>query len=344
MRNYFIVTIIIFTLTIIVSCSDDVEEPIIIIKEEPKMEVNKTPTVNGQSFEIEENTISGTLIGSIQAEDPENDPLKFSMPIIEGLQLDTNTGELTITKGAEFLDYETNEEYEFEVTVSDGTSSVKSKIVLIIIDIEDGFLTNFEKSLVEGFKVEVLNNSTDFPLNKWTETAKIFYSGAVTPSLRSITSNSIKSFNELFTDGFKIEIVNDSLSANVQLFSGTIEEVKELWPDFGSVIDENPGLGGVALIGGGRIWIADYAQNLTTAKHEIGHMIGLNHAPANQCNGEFEENSLMCGGSNAAGKDFTALDTRLIQYYYHPEIMNNEEANVILEKLNDLILTDREEN
>ena len=44
MRNYFIVTIIIFTLTIIVSCSDDVEEPIIIIKEEPKMEVNKTPT------------------------------------------------------------------------------------------------------------------------------------------------------------------------------------------------------------------------------------------------------------------------------------------------------------
>lgn len=326
------------------SCSSESSAPVEVVREEPKAEENLPPSISGQSFEIEENSVSGTMVGTIAAQDPENNPLTFSMSKIEGLVLDTNAGTLTIAKGADFLDYETNEEFEFEVSVSDGKSSVKTKIVLIITDVDDGPLTNFEKRIIDGFKFEILGNSTDFPLYKWSSTAKIYYSGDVTPGLKAVTSNSIKAYNELFTDGFKIEIVNDSLDANVQLHSSSIADLKELWPDFGAIADDNPGLGGIAEIVGGRIWIADYAQNIRTMKHEMGHMVGLSHSPAGQCGGTAEQNSIMCGGVGAAGEDLTEIDRRIIQYYYHPEIVIDQDAEDVLQKLAELILLDRPEN
>ncbi len=341
MKKYliFILPCIIFVLFI--GCSDDSSEPVEVIKEEQKAEENAPPTIIGQSFEVEENTISGTLIGTIEAQDAENNPLVFSMSPIEGLVLDSKKGTLTTAKGADFLDYETNSEFKFEVSVSDGKATAKSTITLILINVEDGPLTNFEKGIVDGFKTQILANSTEFPLFKRTATAKIYYSGEVTPALKSVTSGSITAFNELFTDGFKIEITNDSLSANVQLYSSSISNLKVKWPDFGGVADENPGLGGIASIGGGRIWIADYAQNIYTMKHEMGHMIGLLHAPAQQCDGEPEQNSIMCGGVGAAGVDFTDIDRRIIQYYYHPDLSNNQDAQEVLDKLAELILSDR---
>jgi len=341
MKQTIRILIINLLVIMLISCEKDKEETNETIPEVSKPEENTPPKINSQSFEVEEDASQGTYIGEILAQDDESDPLTFSIPNIEGLILDSNSGELTTAKNADFLDYETNEEFEFEVTVSDGKSSSKTQITLLIIDTDDGPLTNFEKNIVAGFKFQIFSNLTDFPLNKRTNTAKIYYSGLVTSSLRSTASNSIKDFNEMFTDGFKIEVVADSLSANVQLFSSTIEDLNNKWPDFGEVAKENPGLGGIAEIGGGRIWIADYAQNNATMKHEMGHMIGLLHARADHCDGEPELNSIMCGGVNAAGEDFTELDRRIIQYYYHPEIINSSGSNETLEKLSELILADR---
>lgn len=322
-------------------CSEEASEPAPVVKEEPKAEVNSPPSVSGQSFEVEENAASGTLVGTIAAEDAENNPLTFSMTPIEGLVLDATSGTLTIAKGADFLDFETQEEFEFEVSVSDGKASVNTTIKFLITDVDDGPLTNFEKRIIDGFKFEILGNTTDFPLYKWSNTAKIYYSGAVTPGLKAVTSGSIKAYNDLFTDGFKIEITSDSLAANVQLHSSSISDLKKLWPDFGAIADDNPGLGGIAEIIGGRIWIADYAQNIRTMKHEMGHMIGLGHSPADQCGGTPVQNSIMCGGVGAAGEDLTEIDRRIIQYYYHPEIELNTDAEIVLGKLEELILLDR---
>lgn len=341
MRIFIIITLSFLVLGPFTACSGDGQETPPVVKEEPKAEENSPPIINGQSFEVEENAISGTLIGTVAASDVENNPLTFSMSPIEGLVLDAKEGTLSIVKGADFLDYETNTEFEFEVRVSDGKATSKTKIVLIITDVEDGPLTNFEKRVIAGFKFEILGNSTDFPLFKWSTTAKIYYSGAVTPGLKAVTSGSIKAYNELFTDGFKIEIVSDSLSANVQLHSSSIADLKKLWPDFGVIAEENPGLGGIAELVGGRIWIADYAQNIRTMKHEMGHMIGLAHSPGDQCGGRPEQNSIMCGGVGAAGEDLTEIDRKIIQYYYHPEIINNQEGAAVLDKLAELILADR---
>jgi len=281
----------------IYSCEKDgANDKVEIVPESSVPDENTPPRASSQSFEIEENAMVGLLIGKIVAEDSENDKLQFTMNTVDGLVLDNNSGELTTAKGAEFLDYETTDTFEFEVSISDGKNSIKTKITLIIIDVEDGPLTNFEKDIITGFKHQILSNSTDFPLFKRSTTAKIYYSGAVTPGLKAVTSSSIQAYNEMFTDGFKIELVNDSLAANVQLYSSTVAELKQKWPGFGELADENPGIGGIAEIGGGRIWIADYAHNKPTMLHEMGHMIGLLHAPTSQCGSLPEENSIMCGG------------------------------------------------
>ncbi len=328
----------------IISCEKDEKDTPIITPEEEVVEENSSPSITAQSFDVEENAMLGTLIGKIVAEDVDKDKLTFTMNSIEGIILDPTTGELTTEKGAaSILDYETNEKFTFEVAVSDGKSTSRTIITLNIIDIDDGPLTNFEKKIVDGFLVEVLGNSTEFQLFKREGVAKIYYSGDVTSGLRSLTGAGINAYNDLATDGFRIEVVNDSLAANVQLFSGSIEELSNLWSDFGNIAMESDGIGGIAEIGGGRIWVADYAHNKPTVFHEMGHMIGLFHAPATLCGkNDSSENSIMCGGSGAAGEDLTEVDKKIVKYLFHPDITNGMDAEAALEKLEELIIADRE--
>ncbi|WP_299531908.1 hypothetical protein [Ulvibacterium sp.] len=306
--------------------------------ENPVAEPNTAPSFADQTFLVLENTESGSVIGTLVASDPDGDDLQFLNPDIVGLEIDSATGELSFSPFSPIADYETYVEFEFDVTVNDGQTNRTARITLVIEDIDDGPLTNLEKAIVDSFLFQILFDDIEFPLFKRTEKAEIYLSGSVTPILENITQASVNEYNALFSDGFEIGIVADSLAANVQLYSSSVDDLADKWSDFHELALENPGLGGIA--GGDRIWIADYAHNSPTLKHEMGHMIGLAHSPQSQC--AFSgDNSIMCGGVGLAGRDFTELDRKLISYYYHPDMPNELPGNLVEERLTEIILSNR---
>ena len=77
------------------------------------LDVNEVPFLENQSFEIEENSLNEFEVGVLIAEDPENDPLSFS--ILSGnelgaFDLDNGSGLVSILD-SEVLDFETNQSF-----------------------------------------------------------------------------------------------------------------------------------------------------------------------------------------------------------------------------------------
>lgn len=82
---------------------------------------NNLPEIANQTFDIEENSANGTLVGIIEATDPDGDGLTF---VIQSGNTDdafvlSSTGELSV-ETASALDFETQPTFVLQVQVSDG--------------------------------------------------------------------------------------------------------------------------------------------------------------------------------------------------------------------------------
>ncbi|WP_276389352.1 Ig-like domain-containing protein [Eudoraea chungangensis] len=330
-----------FSIFLFNSCSSSENEvldnAVIDEADDPIQETNNSPVVMDQSFSVLENNDFQTIIGKIAASDPDGDPLEFLTA--DEVEINKDTGEFSLAEnGPYLLDYETNDSFLFDIIVSDGKTSVTARITVQIEDVDDGPLRDTEKRIVRSFMFQVQYDQTDYPLYKRTEKAQMYLSGFVTNQLRSVVSLSIQEYNSMFSDGFEISVIDDSLTANVTLHSGTIEELEFLWPDYYELALRFPGLGGIA--GGDRVWIADYAHNSRTIKHELGHMIGLGHSPVEEC-GFGAENSIMCGGVGGAGNRFNEIDVGVIQYYYHPDMPLGLPGTEVVNRLSEIIISER---
>lgn len=97
---------------------------------------NTPPTILPQTFEVRENTMWQTPIGTVVASDIENDDLTFS--ISEGndddhFELDEKTGELTIGP-SDYLDFETTPTFNLKIQVSDGAGASEADITINLTD------------------------------------------------------------------------------------------------------------------------------------------------------------------------------------------------------------------
>jgi subtilisin family serine protease len=99
---------------------------------------NTSPTVNDQGFEINENSLLGTEIGGIVANDPQNDNLSYSLHYseIENSVALSTTGILTIADSAIF-DYESITSFEIGVNVSDGEFTDSAVVTITILDVNE---------------------------------------------------------------------------------------------------------------------------------------------------------------------------------------------------------------
>lgn len=125
-----------FKLKIALCCFTAGQEPTAIITVNIS-NVNESPTVEDASFTIDENGANGTIIGTIQASDPDGDALSYS--IISGntddaFVLNSTTGELSVGS-ATALDFETNPNFSLEVEVADGMGA--TAIGVIAIELND---------------------------------------------------------------------------------------------------------------------------------------------------------------------------------------------------------------
>lgn len=93
---------------------------------------NNPPTIEPQSFVVDENAANGTIIGTVEASDPDEEVNgdRLTYVIQDGnddntFVIDTNTGELTVNNNAA-LDFEATQSFNFNVLVTDeaGASAV----------------------------------------------------------------------------------------------------------------------------------------------------------------------------------------------------------------------------
>ncbi|MDW3192400.1 MAG: cadherin domain-containing protein [Cytophagales bacterium] len=128
---------------------------------------NNPPQIANQTFNIEENSANGTLVGTIIATDPDGDELTYS--ITSGneagtFSLNGTSGELTVAN-VDLLDFETVVMYELRVQVSDGTVIAASSITINVLDLDEPVL-----STLFGSDIKVYPNPvSEYLTIEWVE-------------------------------------------------------------------------------------------------------------------------------------------------------------------------------
>lgn len=95
--------------------------------------VNDAPELSGGSFEIEENSADGTVVGTVTGSDVDDAQLVYSIlsgNTGSGFAIDATTGQITVNNSAA-LDFETNPVFEVVVEARDSGSLTDTAVVTI---------------------------------------------------------------------------------------------------------------------------------------------------------------------------------------------------------------------
>ena len=124
---------------------------------------NQAPTITAATYSLAENSINGTLLGIVDATDPDGDMLTYT--IVSGndtkaFSLDSNSGELTVSTSS-VLDFEITLSYSLGIEVSDGALSDVAIFIINLTDVEEEEET---LSLAEASEM-IYPNPTDGIIN-----------------------------------------------------------------------------------------------------------------------------------------------------------------------------------
>ena len=102
-------------------------------------DINEAPSLAPYSFAIDENVASGTLVGTLEATDPEEDNILFQ--IMSGNEsgafaLDPSTGALSVNDSSA-LDYESNTQFVLEVMVADLNNSSSNSVTIDLNNVNE---------------------------------------------------------------------------------------------------------------------------------------------------------------------------------------------------------------
>lgn len=133
-------------------------------------DINESPTIQGSTFAIEENSAPGTAVGTVQSADEDNDPLVLAISSGNedgAFRVDAQTGEITVADSAP-LDYESTKAFILSVVVTDGEFAATA---IIIVNLED--VVESEEPVLgvdkEGNPVKIYPNpTTDYVDVEWT--------------------------------------------------------------------------------------------------------------------------------------------------------------------------------
>lgn len=113
--------------------------------------------------------------------------------------------------------------------------------------VDYGNLSNsyMRRHLVDYFQLVALGAEygNSLPLvKKWKVPMQIYVSGFPDTALMTELGSIIEELNGLFTDGFQIEMTDDSIVANYHIFFGEVDIYKKIYPSVAHLIKENRGL------------------------------------------------------------------------------------------------------
>ena len=205
---------------------------------------------------------------------------------------------------------------------------------------ETNELTKAETDLLSQYEYMAFNFDSEWEgpelSSKWVGEVKLFLDGDISEEYRNNTQGVLTTLNSFLTDGTQLVLVETAEDADIHLFSGTREEMGEIWPDMIEVMNGRSFTGFYLYewdssfnIFTGRLWVSNPGMPLL--RHEVGHILGLGHADASGCG--TGQRSVMCSGF---ASDFSDADETILRLLYHPSVPSGrtyEQLREILEEL-----------
>lgn len=194
---------------------------------------------------------------------------------------------------------------------------------------------SYFKEIALGFEFGDASEIT----RKWNSAMKIFVGG--TPSVELLTElETIKNeINNLATDDFQMEIVNDSALCNYYIFFGTGQEFAEIYPAQSDYVDENWGLfyifwNGANQFQSGYMYVDIDRANTTEQKHllreELTQSLGLAKDSPRYMESIFQS-------AWTTTTTYAPIDEDLIRLLYHPDMSVGLNTYQVDEVLKDIL-------
>jgi len=193
---------------------------------------------------------------------------------------------------------------------------------------------DYFKEIALGFEFGNASNIT----RKWNSDLRIFVGGKPNSELINELENIKNEINELTTDGFKVNIVNDIQQSNYYIFFGTGTEYAEKYPSQSNFIDSNWGLFSVLWNGqnqlfSGHMYVDIIRANLTEQKHllreELTQSLGLAKDSPLYIESVFQS-------TWTRTIQYTPIDEDLIRLLYHPKMsygLNEKQVDNVLREI-----------
>ena len=117
--------------------------------------VNQSPQISSQSFSIDENSLEGTQVGTVNSFDPDGDALTYSITAgntNNAFAIDGSTGVLSVAN-VTGLDFETRPIFSLSVQVSDASLNASAAITVNLNDVDET-VNQSPQIVAQSFNVE----------------------------------------------------------------------------------------------------------------------------------------------------------------------------------------------
>jgi hypothetical protein len=193
---------------------------------------------------------------------------------------------------------------------------------------------DYFKDVALGFEFEDASRIT----RKWNSEVNISIGGAVNDELINELEKIKTEINELATDGFKINIVNNSSQSNYYIFFGSGSDYAQLYPSQTNFVDSNWALFSVFWnsqnqLTSGHMYVDINRANLAEQKHllreELTQSLGLARDSQKYLESIFQS-------AWTTTTEYTSIDSDLIRLLYHPDMsigLTEAQVDVVLKEI-----------
>jgi hypothetical protein len=201
--------------------------------------------------------------------------------------------------------------------------------------------SEYEINVIDYFKDVALGfefGNASRITRKWNSEVNIYIGGEANDELTNELEKIKTEINELATDGFKVNIVNNSSQSNYYIFFGNGDDYAQLYPSQANLVDSNWGLFSVYWnsqnqLKSGHMYVDINRANLAEQKHllreELTQSLGL--ARDSQ---EYPESIFQSAWTNTT--NYALIDSDLIRLLYHPDMsigLTKAQVDVVLKEI-----------
>lgn len=202
-------------------------------------------------------------------------------------------------------------------------------------------ITDYQREVITYFNKVALGfefgNASPIT-RKWVEDMMIYVGGDKHQTLDSELKKIISKINDLTTDGFEIEIVDDSLASNFYLYLGTGENYAVRYPSQSHLVHSNYGLFSVYWdrnnnLNRGHMYVDTHRAEGDAQRHllreELTQSLGLARDATDYPESIFQS-------SWTTTTSYAPIDQELIRLLYHPKIksgLDEMETDQVLTKI-----------